>query len=188
MNSKSFFVVFVLLFIFFRSHSQDTIRLKNGLMLHGLITEVNGKEIKFRVDGGSVTLDQVISYQKNGNTISVQTQQPKVENNKPTTTPDCEKKNVGDAEFVNKTENDVTVFIYAIAIPPDEAAANSSKNPLVAQIDIPAKSSKTAFELSHGVHYIQYMFGVNLHAVTQPRNGTGQVKISRCETTKYELK
>jgi hypothetical protein len=173
------------MFSFLLGHSQDTIRLKNGLVLHGLITEVNSKEIKFRVDGGSVTLDQVISYQKNGNSVAVQNPATQPNTNKPITQPDCERKNVGDIEFVNRTGKSITMFVFAIAAPPHLYYWREDKNnPIVAEIEIPANSSKTAYELTSGVHYIKYTFETD----TGLSDSSGQIRITKCGTGTFEVK
>lgn len=154
--------------------AQDTIRLKNGLMLYGLITEVNSKEVKFRVDGGSVTLDQVLSYQKGGQNVTLR-------NTLPTALPvatvqakpqECEIKNVGDVEFENKSGYTLQIEIHAIGIATDDPRTN----PIVTTISVPANTTVTAYELTSGVHYWE-SFGY----------GTGQVKVIKCGIAKFVL-
>src|SRR5690242_14934086 len=97
MRIKSTIIFLLVLFYTLNAEAQDTIRLKNGLMLYGLITEVNNKEIRFRVDGGSITMDQVLSYHKNGSAVTVQAGPiNQVQSNQTAPVQECERKNTGD--------------------------------------------------------------------------------------------
>lgn len=156
-------------------NAQDTIRLKNGLMLYGLITEVNNKEVKFRIDGGSVTLDQILSYQKGGQNITLRntpaTSVPTA--NMQTKPQECEIKNVGDVEFENKTSQSQRIYIYATG----GDTHNENVNPNVATITVAAGSSVFAYNLTTGVHsFHSGGYGIS-----------GQVRISKCGVTKYVL-
>jgi hypothetical protein len=163
--------------------AQDTIRLKSGLMLYGLITEVNNREIKFRVDGGSVTLDQVLSYQKNGQSVAV--------NNLPNSgvpsasiqmqRQECDIKNVGDVEFDNRTTQAVYITIYATgSLPEPTGLDNKLNNPIVTEISVAPGSKGYSYNLTTGIHFIYYSFS--------PGRYSAQIKIEKCGKAVFVIK
>ena len=164
----------------FNTKGQDTITLKNGLTIYGLITEVNNNEIKFRIDGGSITMDQIMSYSKSGKRTTLNNITPtQTQANKPEPPKDCEVKNVGDAEFENKTAYPMTVTIYAIGIVAD--GEYDKNNPVVNKLTIPSNGSATSYELTTGVHYFRYTDGGFTYA-------SGQVRVTKCGVARYTIK
>jgi hypothetical protein len=163
-------------------NAQDTIRLKNGIVLHGLITEINNKEIKFRIDGGIVPMDQLLSYQRGKDHVIVQNS-PIVSNQlvQPVKPAPCEIKDVGDILFDNKSDGEVQVTVYAIG------SLDLGNNPKVASITVPAKTAVTVYDMTSGIHFINFATTNNSNG-RDYMDGTGQVKVTKCGTTKYEIK
>jgi hypothetical protein len=179
MLSKITCLLFAVIFLIGTLNSQDTIRMKNGLTLIGYIIDVNKKEIKFQISGGFASLDNVLSYTKGGEAIRVNPD-PEV----PTGTTqisECERKNVGDCNFENKSDKSATVSIYAI----NTVAYTDTHNPLVATISIPPNGSAMAYDLIPGSHFFQYSFNDGGFTIG---GGSGQIRITKCGVSKFIIK
>jgi hypothetical protein len=159
--------------------SQDTIILKNGLTVYGLITDISNGDIKFRIDGGAVQLSEVKTYIRGGQEVLVNNT-PISEANMPKAAPvECEIKNIGDVQFENKMKKDAVIYIYAIGIQPQGSLSESPNNPLITTITVPANGSASAYDLTTGVHYIY----ISIEGTIFPK----QIKIKKCQTIKESL-
>ena len=182
MIAKRFYLLTLFLFGILYGKSQDTIVLKNGLTIYGLITDVKNGEIKFRIDGGSIQMNQIINYSKPGENIIVNASSSPGSMSTPninTPISDCERKNIGDVEFENKSQLTATVRVFAIGLRPESVTFGSENNPLIAGITVPANGKMSAFDLTVGTHYISYDFN---GAVFE-----GQIRITKCGVFKMAL-
>lgn len=174
-------------FIYFISGnvwSQDTITLKNGITLFGLITEVNKGEIRFKIDGGAVTIDQVKTYRKSGELVIFPTNNPNQNQTKEIQVlKECDIKNVGDVEIENKTNKEVSVTIYATNNVPERTLTSIFNNSEIARLTITAGSKITAYDLNSGVHFFEFTFKTGLS-----NRSEGQIRITKCETEKIIIK
>ncbi|HRF16786.1 MAG TPA: hypothetical protein PK977_01410, partial [Chitinophagaceae bacterium] len=133
-----------------------------------------------RIDGGTVNLNEVISYSKGGQTVSVNSNlssQPNFSNAAPK---DCELKNVGDVLFENKSNSEITVYIYAIGVQPDGRSGQQTNNPIIATVSVPANGTASAYDLTVGTHFIYF--------ISTGYRYSGQIRIRKCETSREALR
>ena len=193
----------VLMFFVANVKAQDTIKLQNGITLYGLITEVNGGEIKFRVDGGSVLLNQVISYKRGGQSIIVKDVPPvkdvKVNDDRQQ---DCELKNTGDISIKNQSNIAIIVDIYLLnTIPENSYSTAYNSNPLISvnrnsdskgdtsnhiisTITLPAQSSAPVLDIPKGTHFVKYRLSDDGY---YNNSGNTQIRVEKCKSVSLSI-